>query len=61
MVAADARTAITFSLSPGQAQDAPQGRTLPSRLGQQHNTRALLMDRAHEDGRDAATGIGAWV
>ena len=26
MVAADARTAVTFSLSPGQAHDAPQGR-----------------------------------
>ena len=28
MVAADARTAITFSLSPGQAHDAPEGRKL---------------------------------
>src|SRR6266705_3790186 len=26
MVAADARTAITFALSPGQAHDAPEGR-----------------------------------
>src|SRR6186713_3127803 len=33
MVAADARTAITFSLSPGQAHDAPEGRALLSRLG----------------------------
>ena len=31
MVAADARTAITFALSPGQAHDAPEGREL---LGQ---------------------------
>ena len=28
MVAADARTAVTFSLSPGQAHDAPEGRKL---------------------------------
>ena len=33
MVAADARTAVTFSLSPGQAGDAPEGRALLSRLG----------------------------
>ena len=33
MVAADARTAVTFSLSPGQAHDAPEGRkaAAPSR------------------------------
>ena len=35
MVAADARTAITFSLSPGQAHDAPEGRKLLTRLGPQ--------------------------
>ena len=33
MVAADARTAITFSLSPGQAHDAPEGRKLLAALG----------------------------
>ena len=33
MVAADARTAITFSLSPGQAHDAPEGRKLLTRAG----------------------------
>jgi hypothetical protein len=33
MVAADARTAITFSLSPGQAGDAPLGRELLASLG----------------------------
>lgn len=31
MVAADARTAITFSLSPGQAHDAPTGASCSSR------------------------------
>ena len=33
MVAADARTAITFSLSPGQAHDAPEGRELLQACG----------------------------
>src|SRR5690606_3934452 len=33
MVAADARTAITFALSPGQAHDAPNARAMLSRLG----------------------------
>jgi hypothetical protein len=33
MVAADARTAITFALSPGHAGDAPQGRELLKSLG----------------------------
>ena len=28
MVAADDQTAVTFSLSPGQAGDAPEGRDL---------------------------------
>ncbi len=32
MVVADARTAVTFSLSPGQAHDAPEGRKLLRRL-----------------------------
>lgn len=59
MVAADARTAITFSLSPGQAHDAPEGRALlaqagrprppaapddGSRLGGGHETRQLAPD-----------------
>ena len=33
MVAADARTAITFALSPGNAHDAPEGRELLRDLG----------------------------
>ena len=48
MVAADARTAVTFSLSPGQAHEAPQGRRLLNRLGAQNQKRFLLMDRAYE-------------
>ncbi len=48
MVAADARTAVTFSLSPGQAHDAPEGRKLLTHLGPQDQNLSLLMDRAYE-------------
>ena len=48
MVAADARTAITFALSPGQAHDAPEGRKLLSGLGKAPWPMYLLMDRAYE-------------
>ena len=46
MVAANARTAITFALSPGQAHDAQQGRELLGGLGPLPEPLALLMDRA---------------
>ena len=60
MVAADARTAITFSLSPGQVHDAPEGRKLLNRLGQQHNSPSLIMDRAYEgdETRQLALALG---
>ena len=60
MVAADARTAVTFSLSPGQAHDAPEGRKLLRRLGRQRASPALLMDRAYEgdETRQLALGLG---
>ena len=60
MVAADARTAITFSLSPGQAHDAPQGRALLQRLGPQNQPVHLLMDRAYEgnETRQLALDLG---
>ena len=48
MVAADARTAITFALSPGQAHAAPEGRKLLRRLGRAPWPVHLLMDRAYE-------------
>ena len=47
MVAADARTAITFSLSPGHAGDAPEGRKLLENL-RGHEIKHVLMDRAYE-------------
>ena len=37
-----------FSLSPGQAHDAPEGRKLLRRLGGQSEKLPLLMDRAYE-------------
>ena len=60
MVAADARTAITFSLSPGQAHDAPEGRKLLTRLGSQRGNPSLLMDRAYEgnETRQLALALG---
>jgi len=48
LVAADARTAITFALSPGHAHDAPEGRELLRELGAMPEGLPLLMDRAYE-------------
>ncbi|MDN8613701.1 IS5 family transposase [Variovorax ginsengisoli] len=60
MVAADARTAVTFSLSPGQAHDAPAGRALLSSLGAPDRPLHLLMDRAYEgnETRQLALDLG---
>ena len=48
MVAADARTAITFSLSPGEAHDGVEGRKLLKTLPPQSQTLHVIMDRAYE-------------
>lgn len=48
MVAADARTAITFALSPGNAHDAPEGRELLRDLGVMPEGLPMLMDKAYE-------------
>ena len=48
MVAANARTAITVALSPGQAHDAPAGRELLRKLGEPKWPIHLIMDRAYE-------------
>jgi transposase len=48
MVAADARMAITFSLSPGNDHDAPHGRALLEELGPRPEGLSLLIDRAYE-------------
>jgi transposase len=48
LVAANARTAIMFCLSPGQAHDAPVGRQLLLELGPLPVEVPLVMDRAYE-------------
>ena len=60
MVAADARTAIQFSLWPGQAHDAPEGRKLLKCLGRQQEELPLIMDRAYEgnETRQLALALG---
>jgi len=54
MVAADGKTAVTFSLSLGQAGDAPEGRELLNTFANQgwKGTR-VIVDKAHE-------GDGTW-
>jgi transposase len=49
MVAANARTAITFSLSPGQASDSVEGRALLGGIGPLPEPLHLIMDKAYED------------
>ena len=46
MVASSATTAVAFSLSPGNAHDAPEGRKLLATL--RGYSTPLLMDRAYE-------------
>lgn len=60
MVAANARTAITFALSPGHANDAPEGRALLQNLGRPNRPFHLLMDRAYEgnETRQLALDLG---
>jgi transposase len=60
MVAADARTAITFALSPGHAHDAPEGRKLLQHIGRIPRPIHLLMDRAYEgdETRQLALDLG---
>jgi transposase len=60
MVAADARTAITFALSPGQAHDAPQGRNLLFQMTLPLEPLALIMDRAYagDETRQLAINLG---
>jgi transposase len=57
---ADARTAVTFCLSPGQAHDAPEGRRLLQSLGATSRPIDLLMDRAYEgnETRQLALDLG---
>src|SRR3989304_3536762 len=58
MVAADARTAITLALSPGQACDAVQGRELLGGLGPLPAPLHLIMDRAYQDNQTLPLALG---
>jgi len=60
MVAADSRTALTFSLSPGNAGDGPEGRKLLTSYGEAGGKLYLLMDRAYEgdETRQLAFSLG---
>ena len=58
MVAADARTAITFPLSPGQAHDAPAVHRLLNQLGPQRQNPFLLMDRAYQGNETRQLALG---
>ena len=60
MIAADDRQAVKFSLSPGQAHDAPEERKLLRRQGSQTANVPLLMDRAYEgdENHQQAQAIG---
>lgn len=62
LVAADSRTAITFSLSPGNAHDAPEEtQATENRLGPTAWPIHLLMDGAWEGGRHSPVGYSTWV
>ncbi len=60
MVAADARTALTFSLSPGSAHNAPEGRALMRKIPAGRKGAYLIMDRAYEgdETRQLALDLG---
>ncbi|MGH8242392.1 MAG: transposase, partial [Steroidobacteraceae bacterium] len=60
MVAANARTALTFSLSPGQAGDAPAGRALLRTVTDLPKRCRLIMDKAYEgnETRQLALDLG---
>ncbi len=60
MAAADSRCALAFSLSPGQAGDAPAGRDLLRTLPALPRGGHLVMDRAYEgnETRQLALDLG---
>ena len=49
MICTDENNPVIFSLSPGNAGDAPCGRELIKKLGKQKKQRYLLMGKAYED------------
>ena len=57
MVTASDRAAVSFSLSPGNAADAPEGRKLLSSTPQNAARRHIIMDRAYEGNETRALAI----
>ena len=49
MMAAGVKQAVEFTLSPGQAHDAPEGRLLMESVGKLKGYIDLVMDKAYED------------
>src|SRR5579862_6841063 len=60
LLAADARTAITFLLSAGEAHDAVEGRQLLKTLDRPAKSLPFIMDRAYEgnETRQLALDLG---
>lgn len=58
MVTASARAAVSFSLSPGNAADAPEGRKLLNLTLTDEAQRYLIMDRVYNETRNLATDLG---
>ena len=61
MVATDARTALTFSLSPGQAHEAPAGRALLRTLASLPRRCRVIMDRAYEGNETRQLVLDLWA
>jgi len=57
MVTASDHAAVSFSLSPGNAGDGPEGRKLLNFTAANHAHRFLLMDRAYEGDLTRARAI----
>jgi len=57
MVTASDRSAVSFSLSPGNAADAPEGRKLLSFTPANKAHRYLIMDRAYEGDETRAQAV----
>lgn len=58
MVTASDRAAVSFSLSPGNAGDAPEGRKLLNFTPANKVHRHLIMDRAYEGDETRALAVG---
>lgn len=53
------RDVLLWSLTPGQARDAPEGRNLIEAMGSQDATAHLLMDSAYEGDETRAAALAS--